>query len=217
VTAGTTSVPKAGTKDRLRGAALATVRELGIAGTSARTVAARADCNQAAIYYHFGSLHELLTEASLRATELRVATYRERLAGVSSVPELITLASELHAEEHRLGNVTVLAQMLAGGQADDDLRAPTAAALQLWVDEVEATLHRLLDGTPLDGLLDVPALARAVSAAFVGMELVDGVAGEDGLPTLDGVTQLAGLVQVVLDLGPVASAALRRRLGRQRR
>jgi AcrR family transcriptional regulator len=202
------------TRARLRVAALETVRELGIAGVSARTVASRAGCNQAAIYYHFGSLHGLLTDASLRATEERVATYRDRLAQVTSILELVDVAAELHAEEHRLGNVTVLAQMLAGAQADPELRGPVAAALRRWMVEVETTLRRLLAGSVLEDVVDVPALARAISAAFVGIELVDGVEGDDAIPTLDGVAQLAGLVQVVLDLGPVASAALRRRVAR---
>jgi AcrR family transcriptional regulator len=203
-----------GTRQRLREAALATVRERGIAGVSARTVAANAGVNQAVIYYHFGSLHELLADASRHTTAARVAIFRERLTAVSTVDELVEVARAIHAEERELGNVTVLAQMLAGAQMDADLAGPTSAALQLWIDEVEATLHRLLDDTALAALVDVPALARAVSAAFVGLELVDGVADDDQLPTLDALAQLAGLVQVVLDLGPVASAALRRRVTR---
>lgn len=206
-----------GTKQRLREAAITTVRERGIAGVSARTVAAHAGVNQAVIYYHFGSLHALLSEASTHATAARVDAYRERLAAVSSVDELVDVARALHAEERDLGNVQVLAQMLAGAQTDQDLAPATAAALQLWVDEVATTLHRLLDDTVLAPLVDVPSLARAVSAAFIGVELLDGIAGEESLPTLDALEQLAGLVQVVLDLGPVAGTALRRRVQRRSR
>lgn len=206
-----------GTKQRLREAAITTVRERGIAGVSARTVAAHAGVNQAVIYYHFGSLHGLLSDASTHATAARVAAYRDRLAEVASVDELVDVARALHAEERERGNVQVLAQMLAGAQTDRDLAPATAQALQLWIDEVEATLHRLLDDTVLAPLVDVPSLARAVSAAFIGVELLDGIAGEDSLPTLDALEQLAGLVQVVLDLGPVASAALRRRVQRTSR
>lgn len=206
-----------GTKQRLRDAAIATVRERGIAGVSARTVAAEAGVNQAVIYYHFGSLHELLSDATTHATAARIAGYRERFAAITSVDELVDVARALHAEERELGNVQVLAQMLAGAQTDPHLAPATSAALQLWIDEVEATLRRLLDDTVLGPLVDVPALARAVSAAFIGVELLDGTAGDDALPTLDALDQLAGLVQVVLDLGPVASAALRRRVHRSTR
>ena len=83
----------ADTKARLRAAAISTIRELGIAGVSARTVASRADCNQAAIYYHFGSLHDLLADACVAATQARVAAHRDRLASVTTVPELIEVAT----------------------------------------------------------------------------------------------------------------------------
>lgn len=201
---------------RLRTAALEVVRDRGIAGVSARTVAAAAGVNQASIYYHFGSLHDLLTTASLAATDERVAVYRPRFAQVGTVGELVDLARTIHADERERGNVTVLAQMLAGAQTDPDLAAPTAAAVHLWVVEVEATLDRLLDGSAVAELVDTAVLARAVSAAFVGTELLDGI-DDDGvaLPTLDALEQLGGLVQVVLDLGPLASGALRRWLERR--
>ena len=213
---GSTPSSAAPMADRLRDAALQTVREVGIAGVSARTVAARAGVNQASIYYHFGSLHGLLTTASLAATEARVAVHRPRFAAVTTVSELVDLARAIHAEERALGNVTVLAQMLAGAQTDEQLAAPTAQAVQLWVVEVEATLDRLLAGTAVAELVDTRVLARGVSAAFVGTELLDGVDGDGvALPTLDALEQLGGVVQVVLDLGPVASTALRRWLERR--
>lgn len=205
------------TKDRLLDAAIDTVRQFGIAGVSARTVASRADCNPAAIYYYFGSLAELLNQACLQATEARVAAYRPRLRAVTSVVELVAVARALHEEERRLGNVTVLAQMLAGAQTDETFRAPTAAALQVWIDEVEATLRRLLDGSPLVERIDVVPLAQAVSAAFVGMELVDDIREGDQPRTLDALEQLAELVQAAIDLGPAGSVALRWRAGRTRR
>ncbi len=205
------------TKRRLEVAALATIREEGIARVSARNVASRAGCNQASIYYHFGSLHELLTAASLRSTEVRVATYRQRLATVDSLRELVALAGEMHAEERELGNVTVLAQMLAGGQTDEDLREPTAAALQLWITEVEATLRRLLADTPLEGLIDVHGFARTVSAAFIGIELMEGISGPNEPSPLDTLEQLVDLMETLLELGGVGGAALRWQMGRVRR
>ncbi len=209
--------PPTDTKQRLREAAIATVRERGIAGVSARTVAAAADLKPSVIYYHFDSLHHLLSEASTAATAERVERYRQHLAEVTTIEGLVEVARTLHAEEHERGNVRVLAQMLAGAQTDAGLAPGTVAALQLWIDEVEATLTRLLDGTVLAPLVDVAALARAVSAAFVGVELVDGVDGDATLPTLDALGQLAGLVQAVLDLGPVAGAAVRRHVRRSTR
>ena len=71
--------------------------------------------------------------------------------------------------------MTVLAQLLAGAQSDEQLAEPTARALALWIAEVETVLRRLLAQTPLADLADPAGLARAVSAAFIGLELFEGV------------------------------------------
>jgi AcrR family transcriptional regulator len=199
------------TKQRLIDGALAAIRTHGIAGVSARTVAAAAGVNQALVFYHFGTVDDLLAAACHAATAERVASYRERFAAVGSLRELLEVGRGLHAEESRLGNVTVLAQMLAGAQTEDRLAAPVAAALGLWTDEIEAVLHRLLDDSPIAEVADPAGLARAVAAGFVGLELYEGVdpAGADA--ALEALQRLALLLDVVEDLGPVARTALRRR------
>ncbi|MFC7479963.1 TetR family transcriptional regulator [Luedemannella flava] len=58
------------------------MRSHGIAGVSARTVAAAAGVNQALVFYHFGSMDDLLTEACQVATTASVARYREAFAAV---------------------------------------------------------------------------------------------------------------------------------------
>jgi AcrR family transcriptional regulator len=202
------------TKQRLLDGAIAAIREHGIAGVSARTIAAAAGVNQALVFYHFGSVHDLLAAACTASTAARVGDYAGRFATVRSLRELLDVGRVLHAQESELGNVSVLAQLLAGAQNDQRLAAPTAAALQLWIDEIEAVLGRILAGSPLAGIADVPGLARAVSAAFVGLELYEGVDRAGAHQALAALEQLADLVDVVDDLGPVARRALRSRLGR---
>jgi AcrR family transcriptional regulator len=202
------------TKQRLIEGAVDAIRTHGIAGVSARTVAAAAGLNQALVFYHFGTVDELLTAACQSATERRVAAYRDRLRGVASLRELLDLGRELHHEERRLGNVTVLAQLLAGAQTDKRLAGPIAAALKLWTDEIEATLRRILDGSVLAHLADPAGLASAVSAAFIGLELYDGVDPHGATAALDALDRLAVLADVVEDLGPVGRRALRARTRR---
>ena len=190
------------------------IREHGVAGVSARVIANAAGVNQALIFYHFGSMDELLKAACLTAAQVRVAAYRERFAQVGSLAGLLNLGRELYEGERRLGNVTVLTQMLAGAQADPRLVPATAAALQLWIDEIERTLRRLLAGSPLGPVVDAAGLARAISAGFVGVQLygaVDESGGEDALAALE---QLAVLIEVVEDLGPTARRLLRSRLAK---
>jgi AcrR family transcriptional regulator len=204
------------TKQRLIDGAIEAIRVHGIAGVSARTVAATAGVNQALVFYHFGSVDELLAAACVSATAERVELFRDRFAAVESLTELLEVGRALHAEESRLGNVAVLAQLLAGAQADGRLAEPVRSALRLWSDEIEVVLRRLLADSPLGEIADPAGLAHAVSAAFIGLELYEGVdpAGADA--ALAAVRRLAVLIDVVDDLGPVARTALRRRTRRAR-
>jgi AcrR family transcriptional regulator len=203
------------TRSKLLEGATQAIRSLGIAKVSARTVAAAAGVNQALVFYHFGSLDVLLTEACLDATRARVEGYRADLAAVTSLRELLALGRRLHEEERRLGNVAMLAQLLAGAQSDTKLVEPMRRALGLWVSEIQAVLDRVLNGTPLSGLADVPGLARAIAAAFIGLELFEGVDPIGANAALDALDQLGALTEVVDELGPVARRALRAKLRRR--
>ncbi|MEU8329411.1 TetR/AcrR family transcriptional regulator [Micromonospora sp. NPDC048839] len=202
------------TKQRLLDGTIAAIREHGIAGVSARTIAAAAGVNQALVFYHFGTVDVLLAAACRTSTAARVQHWSARLASAGSLRELLAVGRALHDEERQLGNVTFLAQMLAGAQADQRMAAPTAAALQLWVDEIEAVLRRLLAGSPFVEVADVPGLARAVSAAFIGLELYEGVDRAGADQALAALDQLALLLEIVDDLGPIARRALQAKVNR---
>ena len=204
----------ADTRQRLIDGAIDTIRTHGIAGTSARTIAATAGVSQALVFYHFGSVNDLLRAACLDATQTRVAAFADRLGQVADLRELLAVGRDLHAEERARGNVMVLAQMLAGAQNDAGLAEATATALDLWIAPIEQTLGRLLATSPAAGLIDTAGLARAVSAAFIGLELYEGVAPEAAGTALDSLDRLAVLLELMDDLGPVARRALRAKLRR---
>jgi AcrR family transcriptional regulator len=201
----------ADTKQRLIDGALTAIRTHGIAGTSARTIAAAAGANQALVFYHFGTVDDLIATACRVATEQRVELYRPRLAAVGSLRELLDLGRALHEEERAAGNVKVLAQTLAGAQMDEKLVAPTADALALWTSEIEVVLRRVLVDSPFTEMADPAGLARAVSAAFIGLELYEGVDPAGAASALDALEQLSLLLEVVESLGPMARRALRNR------
>src|SRR5262245_60597337 len=126
------------TRAKLLDGALETLRTQGIAGASARSIAAAAGVNQALVFYHFGSVDELLAAAVRHGAEERVAVYRERFRSAATLRELLDLGRSMHADERAAGNLAVLAQMLAGGQTDARLAPATASGIGLWVAEVEA-------------------------------------------------------------------------------
>ncbi|MGW7413090.1 TetR/AcrR family transcriptional regulator [Streptomyces sp. NPDC054863] len=205
------------TREKLLVGALRTLAEQGIAKTSARTVAATAGVNQALVFYHFGSVDELLAAACRHGAEQRVARYRPQLAAVTTLTELLAFGRVMHEEEKRGGHVAFLGQLLAGAQTQPGLAPATAAGLDLWVEEIEKVLARVLEGSPMGEFTDPAGLARAVAAAFIGLELYEGVDEAGAMSALDALEQLAGLVGALEELGPVAQRAVRMRLRKVRR
>ncbi|MEV7947746.1 TetR/AcrR family transcriptional regulator [Streptomyces rubiginosohelvolus] len=204
----------ADTRTKLMEGALRTLAEHGIAKTSARSVAASAGVNQALVFYHFGSVDELLAAACRYGAEQRVARHRDRLAGVTTLAELLRCGRELHEEERAGGHAAFLAQVLAGAQTQPRLAPATTAGLDLWTAEIEKVLVRIVADSPLGEFTDPAGLARAVTGAFVGLEMYEGVDPEGAERAFEALEQLAALAGVLDELGPVARRAVRHRLRR---
>lgn len=204
----------ADTRVKLLDGTVEVLRVKGLAGVSARSVASAAGVNQALVFYHFDSVDNLLAEACQRAAEQRVERFRAGFEQVGSLPELLRLGRSIHEQERRAGNVDVLAQLLAAGQADTLAAKAAAAGLVLWVDEVEAVLRRVLDPTPVAEFIDPRGLAKAVSAAFIGIELYEGVDTEGADAAFAALEQLGALAGILEDAGPLTRAALRHKLRR---
>nr|WP_042190404.1 TetR/AcrR family transcriptional regulator [Kibdelosporangium sp. MJ126-NF4]CEL19316.1 FIG01126839: hypothetical protein [Kibdelosporangium sp. MJ126-NF4]CTQ94885.1 FIG01126839: hypothetical protein [Kibdelosporangium sp. MJ126-NF4] len=202
------------TRRKLIDGAIETVRTAGISGVSARSIAAAAGVNQALVFYHFGSVHDLLGAACVTHTHAAVERFQPKLDKVGTLKELLAVGRDLHVKQTEVGNVTVLAQMLAGSQNDESLAETTRTALGLWIDAIEQVLTRVLATSPAKDLVDTKGLARAVSAAFIGLELYEGVDPHGAAQALDTLDQLAVLVEVVDELGPIARRAFRAKVKR---
>lgn len=192
------------TRARLVAAALETVRTEGIAGVSARAIARTGGFNQALIFYHFGSVDGLLVAASAAESDRRAALYREELAEVATLPDLVRVARRLHHEEAAHGSVAVLTQMLAGAATSPELRAGVRDGFGPWLEVVEAAVERVLAGTPLAGVVAPADLTYAISSLYLGIELLTGLEDDDAraqglLDALDGVSTL---VQAFLGTPP---------------
>ena len=200
------------TREKLLHATAGLLADQGLAGVSARSIAARAGVNQALVFYHFGTVSDLLEAAVRRSVDLAVASYRDRFSDVQSVGELLTLGRDLHRTERRLGNVAQMAQVMAGAQSDEALARAGQYAMQQWSDQIEGVLVRLLPGSPLDGLVPPAGLARAVAASAIGLELYAGVDDAGTAQALGALDAMASLVQVIDGLGPVTTRAVRGRV-----
>lgn len=204
------------TRERILEACLETLRNEGFHGASARAIARTGGFNPALIFYHFDSVENALFLAASRSSEERVARYRERLRDITSLGELVVAARELHAEDAAEGNITVLTQMLAGAAGSPELTERMRGAFDPWLEVVEEALQQVVGGTPFDDSVDLDHLAFAIASMFLGIELLTHLERREDPETevFDSLEDMSQLVEGVLDLGPVASRALRRRLRR---
>src|ERR1700731_2313647 len=81
------------TRRVLVNAAIETLKSEGFVGTSARAIAKQAGCNQALVFYHFGSVVDLLLAALDEVSERRKERYEIALEGVGRPSELVDLAA----------------------------------------------------------------------------------------------------------------------------
>jgi AcrR family transcriptional regulator len=204
-----------GTRAALLDAAAGTLRDDGLAGLSARHVAARAGINQALIFYHFGSLLQLVDAACRAAVDASIHNYREQSAAAGTFGDLLTVGRELHQRERAAGNVAMMAQLMSGAQRNEQLATTARYCLARWNDELEAVVTRLLERSALAGLLDPAGLTRVITSGFLGLELYEGVDAAAAQHALNALERLGDLVEIVDELPPIARRALRTKMRRR--
>jgi AcrR family transcriptional regulator len=153
-------------------AALETLREEGFAGTTARAIAQQGGFNQALIFYHFGSVSRLLLEAFRRSSEAQVAKYRAAASEVSSLSDLVEIARRLHRDDLESGSVTAVTQLMAAAVSDPELGHAILERFQEWIGLVEEALRRAVGSHPLAAVVPTREAAYAISALFLGIELM---------------------------------------------
>src|ERR1700683_5140255 len=112
-----------GTKLQIVEAALQTLKTKGFAGASARAIAGEGDFNQALIFYHFGSVRNLLLAVLDLVSDRRMSEYGLAFERARGARELATLARTIHADDLERGYITVLGEMVSGSVADAELGA----------------------------------------------------------------------------------------------
>jgi AcrR family transcriptional regulator len=159
------------TRDRIVAATLETLEEDGFAELSARTIAARGGFNQALIFYHFGSLANLLLEAFERRSEEQIEKYRAAAADVTSLSDLVDVARRLHADDMETGHVTAVVQLMAAA-SDSEQRRALLARFEGWIELVRDALTRALGDTPFAEAVPTREAAYAIASMFLGIELL---------------------------------------------
>lgn len=209
--AGAAQERSAATRAALVRAAIETLREAGFAGCSAREVAQRAGCNQALVFYHFGSVSDLLLAAMDDVSERRMAAYRPLIEDRGgSLAGLAAAAREIFAEDLAAGHVKVLVELIAGAASIPGMAEQVAARLAPWRELTEAAVRGAVGRSPLAPLAPVRELAHGIVAGFLGLEMLAELDGspESALALFDQFAALATLVDQTGLLGQQGLTAL---------
>jgi AcrR family transcriptional regulator len=166
------------TRQALIDAAVESLRFDGFAGASARAIAQRAGSNQSLVFYHFGSVAELLLAALDEVSARRLERYSAAVEGVHTPAELVTAATEIFREDLDEGYVTVLVEMIAGAAASPELGEQVARRIGPWRRFAHDSIANALEGTPIASLLPVDDAAYAVVALYLGMEMLSHLDGD---------------------------------------
>ncbi len=127
---------------------------------------------------HLGSVTDLLVAAATYEGEQRADRYKPRLDGLAGLPDLVTVAGELHPEEVEYGGMNVLTwlargrRVLVGAASARELRRGLMEASQPWMQVVEATVERVLRHAPYANVVKMHDLSFAVTWWFLGVELM---------------------------------------------
>jgi len=177
------SVPRvssrsAQTRRHLIEAAMETLRDHGFAGASARVIAQRAGVNQGLVFYHFGSVTNLLLAALDTVSADRMARYGDAVARVTSPAGLVDVASSVFREDLDAGYVSVLVAMIAGASSTPGLGDEVARRIAPWKGFAQAVIEDALEASPLRTVLPAGDLAFAAVALYLGMELLTHLDGD---------------------------------------
>ena len=187
-----------GTPSALVEGTIEALREVGFARTSAREIAARANCNQALVFYHFGSVTKLLLAALDEVSARRLEAYTDLVDRATTLTDLIDSARGIFSEDLDAGHVAVLVEMITGAQSTPGLGEEVAARLAPWRDFAASAVRKALVGSPVELLLPPDELAHAVVAGLLGMELLASLDGDRAaaLALFDRARLIAGFLEL---------------------
>ena len=189
-----------GTKARLAEAALETLKAKGFAGATAREIARTGGFNQALVFYHFGSVQNVLLAALDLVSNRRMRAYQPEFESARTISELARLARDIYTDDLANGYVTVLGEMVSGGVSDPRLGREVVARIEPWIGMVERKLRALLIGSGFESMVPPRDLAFAIIALYLGIDMLSHLDGDR--------TRAESLLDLGVRYAPVVEALL---------
>ncbi len=187
------------TRKSLVDATVEVLRHEGFSAATARAIAARAGCNQGLVFYHFGSMSNLLLAGLDEVSAQRRKRYDEALAAVSRPSELVELAARVFQEDLDTGDAALLVEMIAGSASTPGLGAEVKARVAPWTEFATQALEKVIGNSPFGGVVAPSEIAHAVVALYLGLELLSHLDG-DRVPALalfERARQFASMADMV--------------------
>ncbi len=185
-------------------AAIETLKDVGYAGASARAIAEKAGSNQGLVFYHFGSVANLLLAALDAVSADRLRQYGAAVETVGSPAELVDVAAAIFRQDLDAGYVTVLVEMIAGASSTPGLGAEVAARMGPWFDFAQRAIEGAVGDSPLQSVLPAGDLAYGVVALYLGLDMLSHLEGERhrALTLFSHARRLAGLLDTLMPPTP---------------
>lgn len=166
------------TRAALIDAAIESLRHDGFAGASARAIAARAGSNQGLVFYHFGSVADLLLAALDEVSRRRMERYSTAVEAAGSPADLAAVASQIFREDLDEGYVTVLVEMVAAANASPTLGEAVAERIGPWLSFTRDAIDPALSSSPFASLVPSEDAAYAIVALYLGLEMLSHLDGD---------------------------------------
>jgi AcrR family transcriptional regulator len=166
------------TRARIVEAAVETLKREGFGGASARAIARTGGFNQALVFYHFGSVSDLLLAALDETSARRMARYREVVDDADSLQELVAAASEVYREDLASGHIKVLAEMIAGASSMPELGPEIVRRIEPWIDFARDAVARVSATLPIPMPVSPEDAAFGIVALYLGIELLTHLEGD---------------------------------------
>lgn len=203
----TRRAPGEETRARIVGAAVETLKREGFGGASARVIARTGGFNQALVFYHFGSVRDLLLAALDETSARRMARYREVVDHAGSIQELIAAATEVYREDLASGHIKVLAEMIAGASSMPELGPEIVRRIEPWIDFTREAIARVSATLPFPIPVPPDDAAFGIVALYLGIELLTHLEGDGARSDrlFELASQLARMATLLFGTPPASS------------
>jgi AcrR family transcriptional regulator len=168
------AVPRAAAdvKSRLIDAAIVVLARDGFAHASARVIAAEAGGVNGLIYYHFGSMDQLLTAVARALADRGMARIKAGLGGERAGVMWPERLGEVVRAEAAGDDGRAVMELLVGARTSPELAAEVKRIIDDAIAFVAAEIAGVVAGTSIAALVPSTLLAELAGAAFLGLEVL---------------------------------------------